>query len=649
MITASQLSLHYGGKYLFDECSFVVGVRDRIGLVGKNGAGKSTLLKIIAREIKPESGNLITPNSYRIGYLPQDGATGSGRTVYAETLSVFEDILRLEQKIHDLSDELGRRDDYESEEYLLIVHDISDFNEEFTRRGGMTLHADVERILQGLGFASDDLSRLTDEFSGGWQMRIELAKILLAKPDCVLLDEPTNHLDIDSIQWLEQFLKNYDGAVILVSHDRAFLDAVTNRTIEITGGAIEDYSASYSRYVDMRAERRATKLAAYKNQQREIERTEEFIERFRYKASLASRVQSRVKMLDKIERIEPEEEDLTAIAFSFPQAPRSGLIVAKADNLQKKYDKKTVLRGIDFELGRGDRAAFVGKNGEGKTTFSKILAGTESYDGQLAIGHNVVIGYYAQHQAESLDGNSTVFEIIDNAATGDMRPRVRSLLGAFLFSGDDVYKKVKVLSGGEKSRLALAKLLLQPSNLLILDEPTNHLDMRAKDVLKRALLNYDGSLVVVSHDREFLQGLTDKVYEFRNGKIRETPGDIYEFLRLRQLENLRQLEKSTQTPQIKPAVENSSKTSAKPNREERKRIERERRHLERLGTELEAKIAEREKRVADIENTMTEPDFYSSGNSSNLLREYEKERKELDIYLNEWAVINEKLESLTVD
>ncbi len=646
MITVSQLSLHYGGKYLFDECSFVVGIRDRIGLVGKNGAGKSTLLKIIAREIQPESGAIITPNSYRIGYLPQDGATGSGRTVYDETLSVFEDILRLEQSIHELSDELGQRDDYESEEYLRIVHDISDFNEEFTRRGGLTLHADVERILQGLGFASDDLSRLTDEFSGGWHMRIELAKILLAKPDCVLLDEPTNHLDIDSIQWLEQFLRNYDGAVILVSHDRAFLDAVTNRTIEITRGTIEDYSASYSRYVEMRAERRAMNLAAYKNQQREIERTEEFIERFRYKASLASRVQSRVKMLDKIDRIEPEEEDLAAIAFSFPPAPRSGLIVAQAENLYKKYGDKTVLHGIDFELGRGDRAAFVGKNGEGKTTFSKILAGTEIYDGQLVIGHNVVIGYYAQHQAESLDGNSTVFEIIDNAATGDMRTRIRSLLGAFLFSGDDVYKKVKILSGGEKSRLALAKLLLQPSNLLILDEPTNHLDMRAKDVLKRALLNYDGSLVVVSHDREFLQGLTSKVYEFRGGKIRETPGDIYEFLRLRQLENLQQLEKSRQSLQAKPAAESDRKANVPPDREERKRIERERRRLERRGTELEYEIAEYEKRVAELENIMSKPDFYSSGNSSDLLLEYEKEKRKLDADLDEWTAINESLESI---
>ncbi|MCZ2132696.1 MAG: ABC-F family ATP-binding cassette domain-containing protein [Bacteroidetes bacterium] len=434
--------------------------------------------------------------------------------------------------------------------------------------------------------------------------------------------------------------------MILVSHDRAFLDAVTNRTIEITRGTIEDYSASYSRYVEMRAERRAMNLAAYKNQQREIERTEEFIERFRYKASLASRVQSRVKMLDKIDRIEPEEEDLAAIAFSFPPAPRSGLIVAQAENLYKKYGDKTVLHGIDFELGRGDRAAFVGKNGEGKTTFSKILAGTEIYDGQLVIGHNVVIGYYAQHQAESLDGNSTVFEIIDNAATGDMRTRIRSLLGAFLFSGDDVYKKVKILSGGEKSRLALAKLLLQPSNLLILDEPTNHLDMRAKDVLKRALLNYDGSLVVVSHDREFLQGLTSKVYEFRGGKIRETPGDIYEFLRLRQLENLQQLEKSRQSLQAKPAAESDRKANVPPDREERKRIERERRRLERRGTELEYEIAEYEKRVAELENIMSKPDFYSSGNSSDLLLEYEKEKRKLDADLDEWTAINESLESI---
>lgn len=647
MITASQLSLHYGGKYLFDECSFVIGTRDRVGLVGKNGAGKSTLLKVITREIQPESGTITTPNSYRIGYLPQDGATGTGKTVYDETATVFDDILSLEHKIHDIADELGRREDHESEEYYNLVHELTEANEKFSMSGGHTIHADIERILQGLGFSSADLLRLTDEFSGGWQMRIELAKILLVKPDCILLDEPTNHLDIDSIQWLEQFLRNYDGSVMLVSHDRAFLDVVTNRTLEITRGEIEDYPASYSRYVEMRAERRAHQLSAFKNQQKEIAKTEEFIERFRYKASLATRVQSRVKMLEKVERIEVEEEDLSAIAFRFPPAPRSGLSVVSAKHLTKKYGEKTILRDIFFELGRGDRVAFVGKNGEGKTTFSKIIAGTEPYDGELIIGHNVAIGYYAQHQAEMLDGNASVFEIIDNAATGEMRTKIRSLLGAFLFSGDDVYKKVKVLSGGEKSRLALAKLLLQPSNLLILDEPTNHLDMRAKDVLKRALQNYDGALIVVSHDREFLQGLTGKVCEFQGGKIRETDGDIYEFLRLRQLENLRELEKNNPKKADKNIQENTPKPTSAPDREDRKKTERERRRLEREVSENEAEISLLENAVSAFEKQMSEPNFYSSANSADILEKYRKKRGELERKIEEWTALNEQLESMT--
>ncbi len=649
MITASQLSLHYGGKYLFDECSFVIGMSDHVGLVGKNGAGKSTLLKILNREINPESGTIVTPNAYRIGYLPQDGATGRGKTVYAETMSVFDEILRIEDKIHAMSEILGSRTDYESAEYLRIVHDVSDANEEFARRGGLTHHADVERILQGLGFSSEDLFRLTDEFSGGWQMRIELAKILLSKPDCILLDEPTNHLDIDSIQWLEQYLKNYEGSVVLVSHDRAFLDAVTNRTIEITKGNIEDYPASYSRYVTMRQERREHQLASYKNQQKEIARTEEFIERFRYKASLASRVQSRVKMLDKIDRIEIEEEDISAISFSFPPAPRSGLVVVKTESIVKRYGSKTILRGINFELGRGERIAFVGKNGEGKTTFSKIIAGLENYEGNLTLGHNVAIGYYAQHQAEMLDGNSTVFEIIDTAATGEMRTRIRSLLGAFLFSGDDVYKKVKVLSGGEKSRLALAKLLLQPSNLLILDEPTNHLDMRAKDVLKNALLRYGGSLIVVSHDREFLQGLTDKICEFQGGYIRITDGDIYEFLRLRKIENLRELEKKSEKQKQNESHENIPKINNVVSREERKRTERERRRLERSIKDNELAVAELEKNISILESDMSSPNFYSSGKSLEMLAKYEIMKRELDEKMEAWGLLNEEYEQIAID
>ncbi len=473
MLAISHLSIHFGGHYLFDDISFTIGTRDRIGLVGKNGAGKSTLLKILAREQSPETGVVSQPNNFIVGYLSQDIEARLGKTVYEETKTALAELVELERKIHEYSDQLATRTDYESDAYSDLLHKLGEANEYFEFHGGYTMEGDIQRILTGLGFVERDLDRLVDEFSGGWQMRIELAKILLRKPDCILLDEPTNHLDIESIQWLEEYLRTYEGSVVLVSHDRTFLDTVTNRTIEITNANIEDYPTSYSRYVVLRQERRDQNLAAYTNQQKEIAKTEAFIERFRSKANLASRVQSRVKALDKIDRIELEEEDLSTIRFRFPPAPRSGSVVVETEHLVKSYGEKVILNGLDFGLDRGDRVAFVGKNGEGKTTFSKILVGLEEYQaGQLKLGHNVRIGYYAQHQAESLDGNATVFEIIDNAATGEMRTRIRSLLGAFLFSGDAVFKKVKVLSGGEKSRLALAKLLLEPINFLVLDEPT---------------------------------------------------------------------------------------------------------------------------------------------------------------------------------
>ncbi|MFN8358446.1 MAG: ABC-F family ATP-binding cassette domain-containing protein [Candidatus Kapaibacterium sp.] len=649
MLAISHLSIHFGGHYLFDDISFTIGTRDRIGLVGKNGAGKSTLLKILAREQSPETGVVSQPNNFIVGYLSQDIEARLGKTVYEETKTALAELVELERKIHEYSDQLATRTDYESDAYSDLLHKLGEANEYFEFHGGYTMEGDIQRILTGLGFVERDLDRLVDEFSGGWQMRIELAKILLRKPDCILLDEPTNHLDIESIQWLEEYLRTYEGSVVLVSHDRTFLDTVTNRTIEITNANIEDYPTSYSRYVVLRQERRDQNLAAYTNQQKEIAKTEAFIERFRSKANLASRVQSRVKALDKIDRIELEEEDLSTIRFRFPPAPRSGSVVVETEHLVKSYGEKVILNGLDFGLDRGDRVAFVGKNGEGKTTFSKILVGLEEYQaGQLKLGHNVRIGYYAQHQAESLDGNATVFEIIDNAATGEMRTRIRSLLGAFLFSGDAVFKKVKVLSGGEKSRLALAKLLLEPINFLVLDEPTNHLDMRAKDVLKQSLMDYDGAMIVVSHDRDFLQGLTNKVVEFKGGKIREYSGDVYDFLKERQIDSLRELE-------IKRDIKNNPpKVEVKPvlqsneyDREDQKRREKEKRSIEKQIIDAETIIATIETAITEFEKKMSATDFYTNQKeSASVTQQYQAKRSELDRAMARWTDLLEQLENL---
>ena len=647
--------------------------RDRVGLVGKNGAGKSTLMKILAGLQEPEEGAVHRASGLTIGYLPQDGITQAGRTVYDEAVTAFAEALALEERIHALSDELAARTDTDSDAYHKLIHDLSDANDHFARLDGFQTRGQVERILIGLGFEQRDLERLTDEFSGGWQMRIELAKILLRKPDYILLDEPTNHLDIESLTWLEDFLQNYDGAVVMISHDRAFLDAITRRTLEISLAEIHDYPASYSRYVEMRKERREHQMSAYKNQQKQIAETEKFIERFRYKATKAVQVQSRIKQLNKIDRIEIDEEDTSSVHFRFPEAPRSGRVVFEAQNIVKKYgegaDEKTILRGVNFAVERGEKVAFVGKNGEGKSTFSKILMGKESADGQVTIGHNVSIGYYAQHQAEMLDPNATVLDIIDRAATGEMRTKIRDLLGAFLFGGDTVEKKVKVLSGGEKSRLALAKLLLEPVNALILDEPTNHLDMRSKDVLKKALLDYNGAVIVVSHDRDFLQGLTNKVVEFRGGHLKEYDGDIYEFLRLKNLDSLKELEAKdkgkgqkdegkievkAEEKSVVPTLPveqlntqrstlNTSSAAPPLDREEKKRLQREQRRLERQIEECEARIAALENEIATLDAAMNNPDFYTAPNLKETLTANEAKRKELESKMEEWTALQEEL------
>ncbi|HEX3009045.1 MAG TPA: ABC-F family ATP-binding cassette domain-containing protein, partial [Bacteroidales bacterium] len=521
MISINQLNVSFGGFELLRDISFLINPRDRIGLVGKNGAGKSTLMKIISGLQEPSSGEIAKPDDYRIGYLPQTMALAEGRSVYNETKRAFDEVLSIDKEMKEINLELAARDDYHSDAYEKLIHRLTDLNERFQLLGGASIDADIEQTLTGLGFEVYDMQRQTKEFSGGWRMRIELAKLLLRKPNILLLDEPTNHLDIESIQWLENYLVAFDGAALIVSHDRAFLDNVTNRTVEISLGKIYDYKVNYSRYVELRKERREQQMAAYRNQQKLIEETEDFIERFRYKATKAVQVQSRIKQLDRLERLEVDEEDVSTLNLKFAPAPRSGNMVVEALDVSKAYGSKKILENVDFTIERSEKVAFVGRNGEGKTTFSKMIVGETDFTGNLKVGHNVKIGYFAQNQDELMDENITVFDTIDRVAVGDIRTKIRDLLGAFLFRGEDVEKKVKVLSGGERSRLAMVKLLLEPYNLLVMDEPTNHLDMRSKDILKQAILKYDGTVIVVSHDREFLDGLVTKVYEFRNKKIKQ--------------------------------------------------------------------------------------------------------------------------------
>lgn len=642
MISINNLSVQFTGTNLFDNVTFNINDRDRIGLVGKNGAGKSTLLKIIAGLQQPETGTIIVAKDQTIGYLPQEMIPNSNRTIIDEALTAFEQIDTLEAELQKLTNEIANRTDYDSKEYELLLNRHHDVNEHIIMLGGNNRQEQTEKILLGLGFVHSDFVRPITEFSGGWQMRVELAKILLKHPDFILLDEPTNHLDIESIQWLENFLSTYTGAVILVSHDRTFLDNITRRTIEITAGKIYDYKANYSEYVVLMEERRSSQMSALTNQQREIAQIQSFIERFRYKATKAKQVQSRIKMLEKMDKVSIDEISTESIHFQFPPAPHSGKVVVEAEHLCKAYGDKVILNDLNFIIPKGSKTAFVGKNGEGKSTLAKIIIGEiNDYSGVFKLGHQVSIGYFAQNQAALLDGEKTVFDTIDQIAVGDIRPKIRNILGSFLFDEEAIDKKVKVLSGGEKARLALAKLLLTPCNLLILDEPTNHLDMNSKDILKNALLQYTGTLIVVSHDRDFLQGLTDSLYEFRNRAIKEFKGDIFEFLEYRKIENLKALEIE------KKAVAEKNTTTVSQNKlnyEQAKQRERELRKLRSNVEKIEKEIEQTEKEIAQKDEILSaNPQSISA--DSNFYSDYEALKAKLDILMEEWEKATEAIDN----
>ena len=641
MISVDKLTIRFGSVTLFNDISYVVNPKDKIALVGKNGAGKSTMLKVFAGIQPPTSGSVSVPKDVTIGYLPQHMIHNDGVTVMEEAEKAFSDIFELQKEIERMTVELTERTDYESASYQQLIERLTHANERLDMMGVNNFKGEVEKTLLGLGFVRSDFTRQTSEFSGGWRMRIELAKILLKRPDVLLLDEPTNHLDIESIQWLEEFLKSSGSAVILVSHDRAFIDAVTNRTIEISLGKIYDYKVSYSKYVELRKERREQQLRAYENQQKQIQDTEDFIERFRYKATKSNQVQSRIKQLEKLDIIEVDEEDNSALHLKFPPAPHSGTITVEAQHLTKRYGDNVVLEDIDLTIKRGEKVAFVGKNGEGKSTLVKCIMEQIPYDGTLKLGHLVKIGYFAQNQASLLDENLTVFDTIDRVAVGDVRTKIRDILGAFMFGGEASDKKVKVLSGGERTRLAMIRLLLEPVNFLVLDEPTNHLDMRSKDVLKDAIKAFNGTVVVVSHDREFLDGLVDKVYEFGNHKIKEHLGGIYDFLQSKKLASLQELERKAQ-PQVTEAKEvkpSDNKLSYEAKKELTKKI----RKAEKAVADSEAEINAIEQRIAEIETELQNPE---NATNTALFDEYKKKKHELEQKMYEWELLSEELETV---
>lgn len=639
MFAAENLTVDFTGTPLFEDISFLINPKEKIALVGKNGAGKSTLLKIFAGLQQPSHGRVVLPKNATIGYLPQHLLVKDEKTVLDEVKSAFSNLIDTQKLLDKLTEELASSTDYESQEYNDLIEAVAMYNERLTLMGAANMMGEIEKTLLGLGFLRSDFERNTSEFSGGWRMRIELAKILLSHPDILLLDEPTNHLDIESIQWLEQFLATNSGALLLVSHDRAFLDAVTSRTIEISLGRIYDYKANYSKYLELRAEQREQQLRAFENQQKMIADTEDFIERFRYKATKAVQVQSRIKQLEKLQRIEVDEEDNSALRLKFPPAPHSGVLPVDIEGLVKRYDSLLVLDGIDMQISRGEKVAFVGKNGEGKSTLVKCIMNEVEFSGKLKLGHGVKIGYFAQNQASLLDENLTVFETIDFAAVGDIRTKIRDILGAFMFGGAASDKKVKVLSGGERSRLAMIKLLLEPANLLILDEPTNHLDMRSKDVLKEAIKAFDGTVILVSHDRDFLDGLVTKVYEFANHKAKLHLGGIKEFLEEKKIENLNEIERRTAVVNIKSA--DNTPSDNKLAYEARKELSRKIKKIERNVADTEVEIEKLEGDLADIETR------FAAGESGNdLVQEYNSKKHLLNQKMYEWQLQSEEVEQL---
>ena len=648
MISVEGLKVEFNATPLFEDVSYVINKKDRIALVGKNGAGKSTMLKILAGLQHPTAGTVSIPRECTIGYLPQVMVLSDERTVMQEAELAFEHIFEMQADIERMNQELADRTDYESEEYQKLIDRFTHENDRFLMMGGTNYQAEIERTLQGLGFSRTDFDRPTSEFSGGWRMRIELAKLLLRRPDVLLLDEPTNHLDIESIQWLENFLATRANAVVLVSHDRAFLNNVTTRTIEISCGRIYDYKVKYDEFVVLRKERREQQLRAYENQQKQIEDTEAFIERFRYKATKAVQVQSRIKQLEKIERIEVDEEDNSALRLKFVCSSRSGNYPVICEDVAKAYGDHVVFHDVNLTINRGEKVAFVGKNGEGKSTLVKCIMGEISdYTGKLTLGHNVQIGYFAQNQAQLLDGELTVFDTIDRVAVGDIRLKIRDILGAFMFGGEASDKKVKVLSGGERTRLAMIKLLLEPVNFLILDEPTNHLDMRSKDVLKEAIRDFDGTVIIVSHDRDFLDGLATKVYEFGGGVVKEHLGGIYDFLKKKQIENLNELQKSpslseSPTGAKKPSAAEAPQASAgRLSYEEQKELNKRLKKLERRVADCEAEIEQTEAAIAILEEKMATPEGASD---MSLYEQHQKLKQQLDRVMEEWDAASTELE-----
>lgn len=640
MISIDNLTVEFGGFTLLNEISFVLNKNERIALVGKNGTGKSTLMKIIAGIQQPTNGTVSYPKGVSIGYLPQQMKLNDSRKVKDEAAQAFEHLHKMQEDLEKLHRQMTVRTDYESEEYTEIIQRATDLQELLLMSGVNNFEAEIEKTLLGLGFTHNDFNRYTNEFSGGWRMRIELAKILLQAPDVLLLDEPTNHLDIESIQWLENFLTTHSNAVILVSHDRAFLDAVTNRTIEIQLGNAHDYKVNYTKYVELRKERREQQLRAYENQRKQIQETQDFIERFRYKPTKSNQVQSRIKQLEKIELIEVDEVDNSRLNLKFPPAPHSGAYPVIMQDVAKRYGDHLVFSNVNITIERGDKIAFVGKNGEGKSTLVKCIMEQIEHEGKLKLGHNVIIGYFAQNQAQLMDENQTVFETIDNVAVGDIRTKIRDILGAFMFGGEASDKKVKVLSGGERSRLAMIRLLLQPVNLLILDEPTNHLDIPSKDVLKKAIREFDGTAIIVSHDRDFLNDLVTKVYEFGGGKVTEHLGGIYEFLSKKKISNLRELEASTTIPT--PVVQEEQVTEqSKLSYQEQKEFNRQIRKLEKQIEESEKQIETLESKLKEIESQLSLPE---KAYDSELFKQYNETKDKITLTMNKWERLTLELE-----